>query len=286
MMGTTPPGAANEQQAAAWVRGMFGGIAGKYDLLNHVLSFNMDRRWRRRLVQRVSEIVPAREARILDLCCGQGRHCLELARRGFKNVNGVDRSRYLIRLAKKRAQTEGLSVIFKEGDARNPRLTENSFDCVTIMGNSFGYFSNKQDDEKVLHAVGKILRPTGQLMLDITDGAYMAEHFDRRSWEWIDEHHFVCRERSISQDGERLISREVIVHDEMGVIADQFYAERLYTKDAIQRLLEKTGFRNIRHHGVRVDMLQCLRADLLVLDERGGFHGRWIKPVGQGDLAA
>ena len=186
---------------------------------------------------------------ILDLCCGQGRHCLELARRGFKQVTGVDRSRYLIRLAKKRAQMESLQVVFKEGDARNPRLPENTFDCVAIMGNSFGYFSNKQDDEKVLTAVGKILRPTGQLMLDITDGAYMAEHFDRRSWEWIDEHHFVCRERSISQDGERLISREVIVHDEMGVIADQFYAERLYTMEAIQRLLEKTGFRSIRHHG-------------------------------------
>ena len=133
---------------------------------------------------------------------------------------GLDRSRYLVRLAKKRAQSEGLQVLFKEGDARNPRLAENSMDCVAIMGNSFGYFSNKQDDEKVLTAVGKILRPSGQLVLDITDGGHMHENFERRSWEWIDDHHFVCRERSISQDGERLISREVIVHDEMGVIAE------------------------------------------------------------------
>jgi D-alanine-D-alanine ligase len=43
-------------------------------------------------------------------------------------------------------------------DARNPRLTESTFDCVAIMGNSFGYFSNKKDDEKVLATVGKILR--------------------------------------------------------------------------------------------------------------------------------
>ena len=186
---------------------------------------------------------------ILDLCCGQGRHCLELARRGFRHVMGLDRSRYLVRLAKKRAQNEGLQVLFKEGDARNPRLAENSMDCVAIMGNSFGYFSNKQDDEKVLTAVGKILRPSGQLVLDITDGGHMHENFDKRSWEWIDEHHFVCRERSISQDGERLISREVIVHDEMGVIADQFYAERLYTRESISKLMEKTGFRNVRHHG-------------------------------------
>jgi D-alanine-D-alanine ligase len=77
----------------------------------------------------------------------------------------------------------------------------------------------------------------------------MADHFDRRSWEWIDEHHFVCRERSLSADRDRLISREVIVHDELGVIADQFYAERLYTREGIAKLLEKCGFRNVRHHG-------------------------------------
>jgi len=189
-------------------------------------------------------------SRILDLCCGQGRHCLELAQRGFKDVIGVDRSRYLIRLARKRARAEGLQVRFKEADARKPGLPENSFDCVVIMGNSFGYFSDKKDDEKMLTSVGKMLRPTGQVLLDITDGAHMAEHFDRRSWEWIDQHHFVCRERSLSADRQRLISREVIVHDEMGVIADQFYAERLYTREGIGKLLETTGFRNVRHHGL------------------------------------
>ena len=206
-------------------------------------------------------------SQILDLCCGQGRHCLELARRGFKNVTGVDRSRYLIRLAKKRAQSENLQAVFKEGDARNPRLPEGTFDCVAIMGNSFGYFSNKQDDEKVLTTVGKLLRPSGQLVLDITDGAYMADHFERRSWEWIDEHHLVCRERSLSADRERLISREVIVHDESGVLADQFYAERLYTKDGIQKLLEKTGFRNVRHHG-NADSLSDRDQDLGMMARR------------------
>ena len=108
---------------------------------------------------------------ILDLCCGQGRHVLELARRGFKNVMGVDRSRYLVRLARKRAQAEALSVVFKEGDARNPRLPEPSFDCVAIMGNSFGYFSNKQDDEKVLTTVGKLLRPSVEKMAVIGTGS-------------------------------------------------------------------------------------------------------------------
>ena len=59
--------------------------------------------------------------RILDLCCGQGRHSLELARRVFRCVTGIDRSRYLIRLARKRARTEDLTVVFEEGDARKFR---------------------------------------------------------------------------------------------------------------------------------------------------------------------
>jgi D-alanine-D-alanine ligase len=184
---------------------------------------------------------------ILDLCCGQGRHCLELARRGFARHG--PRPLALPRPPRQEAaQGEGPQVLFMKA-TRAIRGCPRTASIASHHGQLFGYFSNKQDDEKVLTAVGKILRPSGQLVLDITDGAHMHENFERRSWEWIDEHHFVCRERSISHDGERLISREVIVHDEMGVIADQFYAERLYTRESIAKLLEKTGFRNVRHHG-------------------------------------
>jgi D-alanine-D-alanine ligase len=186
---------------------------------------------------------------VLDICCGQGRHVLELARRGFGHVTGVDRSRYLIRLARRRARAEGRQIVFKEGDARSVRLAESSQDYVTILGNSFGYFASEKDDAQVLAAVARVLKPHGQLVLDLTDGQWMREHFDPRTWEWIDEHHFVCRERSLSADVGRLISREVIVHDERGVIADQFYAERLYSRDSITRLLREAGFREVRFHG-------------------------------------
>jgi D-alanine-D-alanine ligase len=94
-----------------------------------------------------------------------------------------------------------------------------------------------------------LLRQSGTLVLDLTDGAWTRTHFEPRSWEWIDAHHFVCRERSLAADGERLISREVVVHDEMGVLADQFYAERLYEREQAFLLLERCGFRNPRFHG-------------------------------------
>jgi len=150
------------------------------------------------------------EDRILDLCCGQGRHALELARSGFKHIEGLDRSHYLIHKAKSTARAEGLNVRFREGDARKIPYPPDTF--------------------------------------DVADGAYLKDHFKPHSWEWIDKKNFVCRERSLSADQERLITREIINHVEKGVIADQFYAERLYTQKTLSQLLKPVGFSNIVFH--------------------------------------
>jgi D-alanine-D-alanine ligase len=186
---------------------------------------------------------------LLDVCCGQGRHSLELARRGYRGVQGVDRSRYLVRLARKRAKNEGLRVQFSEGDARKLRFPESSKDCVFLMGNSFGYFEREEDDIAVLKTILKILKPEGKLVLDIVDGTWMSKNFEPRSWEWIDQQHFVNRERSLAADGKRIITREVITHSEMGVIADQFYAERLYEFEEIAGVLRKLGYDDVQNAG-------------------------------------
>ena len=57
---------------AVWVQDMFGRIAGRYDLLNHLLSFNLDKRWRARTVKKVAPILARPDAKGLDLCCGTG----------------------------------------------------------------------------------------------------------------------------------------------------------------------------------------------------------------------
>ena len=189
------------------------------------------------------------EDRILDLCCGQGRHSLELARRGFKYVEGLDRSHYLIQRAKATAKKEYLDVKFREGDARKLPFQSDSFDAVMILGNSFGYFETVSDDFRVLREVFRILKPWGRLLIDVTDGEYVKSNFQARSWEWIDNDNFVCRERSLSHDKQRLISREVINNVKKGVIADQFYAERLYTREGISTLLKDAGFSETNFHG-------------------------------------
>jgi D-alanine-D-alanine ligase len=76
----------------------------------------------------------------------------------------------------------------------------------------------------------------------------MRQNFEPRSWEWIDKNYFVCRERTLSDDGARLISREVITHTRKGVVSDQFYAERLYSPGQMSQLLTGSGFVSV---GVR-----------------------------------
>lgn len=185
---------------------------------------------------------PSKDSTILDLCCGQGRHTLELARRGYNILYGLDRSHYLINKAKTTARKEGHSIIFKEGDARKLPFPPDKFDYILLAGNSFGYFESIKDDLTVLKEMNRVLKPFGKLLVDISDGEYTRENFQPRSWEWIDKNYFVCRERSMSSGNDRLISREVITHVNKGVIADQFYAERLYTRENLIQLLEKTGY--------------------------------------------
>jgi len=228
-----------------WWRNLFNSIYLKTD--GDVVENDSNTRREVELLVRTVGLEP--NDRILDLCCGQGRHVLELARRGFQHVAGVDRSRYLIRLARRRAKSQGLDVAFHEGDARKFRLPADSFHCVALLGNSFGYFEHEEDDRRVLEAIKRVLRSRGTLALDLVDGQWMRTHFEPRSWEWIDQNHLVCRERTVSADGTRMISREVVVHCERGVIVDQFYAERLYSREQIYDLLERVGFQSIRDHG-------------------------------------
>jgi len=203
------------------------------------------------------------EDRILDLCCGQGRHCVELANRGFNRVEGLDRSHYLIQKAKK----ESLSVRFREGDARKLPYASDTFDVVMILGNSFGYFETAKEDMMVLREVLRVLKPWGRFLIDISDGEYLRKNIKPRSWEWIDKKYFVCRERSLSLDKTRLISREIISNVDSGVIADQFYAERLYAENEIIEFLKQAGFNNIISHGsIRTDSKR--NQDLGMIEKR------------------
>ena len=157
MSGTTPEGARNEQEAARWVRGMFGRVAHRYDLANHLLSFNIDRYWRARTVRRVRDILERPGARVLDICCGTGDLVLALAKtRASRCWAAISAIPCWSRRARKSSGARAPAVLF-ESDALRLPLRDGSLDLITV---AFG-FRNLANYEAGLAEMRRVLRPGG-----------------------------------------------------------------------------------------------------------------------------
>src|SRR6185295_6105191 len=157
MTGTTPQGATTEQAASQWVRGMFGRIAPRYDLLNHLLSFNLDKRWRARTVARVAEILDRPDARVLDLCCGTGDVLLALESRAKRPLLGSDFCHPMLLEARRKIAGQGLSTPVFEADALSLPLADLSLDLITV---AFG-FRNLANYQRGLEEMLRVLKPGG-----------------------------------------------------------------------------------------------------------------------------
>ena len=152
---------ANEIEHAKAVRAMFSGIAGRYDLLNHVLSLNIDKRWRRLVRQRLQTILDDRNAVILDVACGTGDLSIELQLHAKAKVIGTDFCRPMLTVAAEKNGANSLSIPYIESDAMNLGFANDSFDAVTI---AFGLrnLSNFRDG---LAELRRVLKPGGRLVV-------------------------------------------------------------------------------------------------------------------------
>lgn len=158
MKGTTPRGTASEPEAAAYVRGMFDRLAHRYDLANHVLSFQIDRVWRAQTVRRLRHVWERPDARVLDICCGTGDLLLALQRARRGTVFGSDFSHPMLLGAQgKIARRAVLNAPLFEADGLRLPLRDASFDLLTV---AFGFrnFSNYQAGLTEMH---RVLRPGG-----------------------------------------------------------------------------------------------------------------------------
>jgi demethylmenaquinone methyltransferase/2-methoxy-6-polyprenyl-1,4-benzoquinol methylase len=161
MSGTTPPGTANEQQASQWVQRMFAGIAPKYDVANHILSFNIDRRWRKRLLKRLAAVLAEPHARILDLCCGTGDVLLDFQVVSASAVIGADFCHPMLVAAQAKTRHRGYDAPLFEGDALRLPLRDNTLDAIAI---SFG-FRNLANYDEGLRELRRVLKPGGTLAI-------------------------------------------------------------------------------------------------------------------------
>ena len=144
--------AANEH--ASRVREMFSAIAGRYDLLNHLLSGNVDKRWRRIVATRVHEKLPSGGASILDVACGTGDLSLTLFEITGAGVVGTDFCRPMLDIAA--GKTSG-RIRLIEGDALDLPFRDGSFDVATI---AFG-LRNLSSVESGLAELSRVLKPGG-----------------------------------------------------------------------------------------------------------------------------
>lgn len=159
--GTTPPGTSGEQQAARWVRQMFSGIAPRYDLINHVLSFNIDRKWRKALRESIAPVLATSGARVLDLCCGTGDVLLDLQRMSEAMVIGADFSHPMLAVARRKVSDEGFSIPLVEADALELPLKSGSLSAISI---AFG-FRNLANYKHGLAELYRVLEPGGKLAI-------------------------------------------------------------------------------------------------------------------------
>lgn len=157
-LGTTPKGIENPKQASAWVRGMFGRIAPRYDLLNHLLSLNIDRHWRSRTVASVAPILARPDAHVLDVCCGTGDLTVALQSHSESSqVFGTDFCHPMLLAANGKLANSRLL----EADALDLPVAAGSFDLVTI---AFG-FRNLTNYRDGLAELRRILKPGGTLAI-------------------------------------------------------------------------------------------------------------------------
>ena len=159
MSGTTPPGARTEREAAQWVREMFGRVARRYDLANHLLSFNLDKRWRTLTARRTRRILERPGARILDICCGTGDLLLALetarAAPAAATVFGSDFCHPMLVAARRKIAGRAAAVF--ESDALRLPVADASLDLITV---AFG-FRNLANYEAGLDEMLRVLRPGG-----------------------------------------------------------------------------------------------------------------------------
>jgi len=196
-------------------------------------------------VEKIISILNLKEKdKILDLCCGIGRHAIEFTKRNFI-VSGVDRNEYFIEKCKKRAKEENLNIEFIKSDIRS-FVRKNEFDAIINIFTSFGYFENIDDDRKVIKNCFDSLKEGGKFLIDMNGKETLARIFRQRDWYRVNDY-IVLEERRILDDWEKIESKWILIKN--NEIKEFKIILRLYSAFEIKSLFRDCGFRNIEIYG-------------------------------------
>ena len=186
------------------------------------------------------------KGRILDLACGYGRITVPLARRGFR-VTGLDMSAPLLDVGRERAAQADVSVEWRHADMRGlPSEWSNRFHAIISIWNSFGYFADDRENQRVLASAAQALKPGGRLLIDVSSRDRVVSTYRARDWEARDGL-VLLQERAF--DPVSGLNRTGLIWHEDGQRRHVQLAVRLYTPTELTRLVESAGLRPIAYYG-------------------------------------
>lgn len=210
--------------------------------------------------QLVALLQLAEGASVLDVGCGIGRHSLELARRGFQ-VTGVDRTLPYLQQARAKANAEGLTVEFVEGDMRALEY-EGVYDAVLSMFTSFGFFEDPADDGRTAAGMCRALRPGGKVVLQTIGKEVLGRIFRERDWHEEDGV-LVLQERVLRSGWDWIKVRWILIDGERRV--EHEIEHRLYAASELGHLFIDAGFSSWTAYGGLDGSPYDQRAERLVL---------------------
>jgi len=184
------------------------------------------------LIERSTHL--SKDAAILDLACGAGRHSIELAKRGYTNITAIDLSPTLLQEAEKNAKAEGVEVLFKKQDMRN---FSGKYDLIINLFTSFGYFVSDKENEEVIIEVGSHLQKNGFFVFDFLNSALI-------------EKDLIAFDEKILSQGERVemfriihnhrVEKKIVIH--VDALKKEFLESvRLFTLADFTRMFIKAG---------------------------------------------
>jgi len=186
-------------------------------------------------------------ARVLDLCCGHGRHAVELARRGYR-VSGLDLSAYHLRLAKAAAKRAGVEVEWLHSDMRSIPGRGGRFDAVVNMFTSFGYFDSEDEDERVLAGVARALKPGGRFLIDTMNRDWLMGVFRESDATELPDGGLIVSRRTFDVRTGRIANTWTHIAPD-GAQREHSFSHRLYAYTELAAMLERAGLAITRTWG-------------------------------------
>lgn len=190
-------------------------------------------------------LAPYSGRRVLDLCCGPGRHAVALARKGF-SVTGVDASEFLLGKARKRARRARVEIEWVRSDMREFARPK-AFDLAISMFSSLGYFEDVRDERRVLRNLHASLAPGGALVIELAGKECVARDFQRTVSTRAPDGSLLFQRHEVVENWGRIDNEWTLVR---GDAVERFrFRVRLFSACELRDLLERAGFAHVRLFG-------------------------------------